>query len=61
VLHKHAKIETRTAGLYQQLVRRFTTGARTIQVRFILDTVIHSPYQEGHVTYDDCTLTQSFP
>ena len=61
VLHKHAKAEIKTAGPYQQLIRRFTTGARTTQVRFILDTAIHSPYQEGHVTYDDCTLTQSLP
>jgi hypothetical protein len=43
------------------LIARFKTGASTAQVRFILDTVIHSPYQEGHVTYDDCSLAQDKP
>jgi hypothetical protein len=60
VLHQHAKAEIKTAGPYQRLTSRFTTGASTAQVRF-LDRVIHSPYQEGHVTYDDCALTQDVP
>lgn len=61
VLHQHAKAEIKTAGPYQRLTSRFNTGASTAQVRFILDTVIHSPYQEGHVTYDDCALTKDVP
>jgi hypothetical protein len=51
-------VEIKQAGPYQQLTVRCTTGATTAQVRLILDTVLHSPYQEGHVTYDDCSLTQ---
>jgi hypothetical protein len=61
VIQKHAKIEVKKSGPYQQLIRRFTTGAATAQVRFILDTVIACPYQEGHVTYDDCSLAQEKP
>jgi hypothetical protein len=60
-VHHHAKLEIKKAGPYQQLTRRFTTGASTAQVRFILDTVLHCPYQEGHVTYDDCSLAQDKP
>jgi hypothetical protein len=58
VVQKHAKVEIKKAGPYQQLTTRFTTGAATAQVRFVLDTVIHCSYQEGHVTYDDCSLQQ---
>jgi hypothetical protein len=61
VVHTHPKIEIKKAGPYQQLTRRFTTSASTAQVRFILDTVIHGPYQEGHVAYDDCSLAQEKP
>jgi hypothetical protein len=61
VVQKHAKIEIKKAGPYQQLTTRFTTSAATAQVRFILDTVIRCPYQEGHVTYDDCSLAQESP
>jgi hypothetical protein len=58
VVQKHAKVEVKQAGPYQQLTARCTTGAATTRVRLILDTVICCPYQEGHVTYDDCSLTQ---
>jgi hypothetical protein len=58
IVHRHPKLEIKKPGPYQQLTRRFTTGASTAQVRFILDTVLHCPYQEGHVTYDDCSLAQ---
>lgn len=61
VIHTHAKVEVKKAGPYQQLISRFTTGASAAQVRFILDTVIHCPYQEGHVTYDDCSLAKEKP
>lgn len=56
IVHRHAKVEVKKAGPYQQLTRCFTTGPSTAQIRFILDTVIHCPYQEGHVTYYDCSL-----
>jgi hypothetical protein len=58
VIRTHPKVEIKKAGPYQQLTARFTTSPSTAQVRFILDTVIHCPYQEGHVTYDDCSLAQ---
>jgi hypothetical protein len=58
VICTHPKLEIKKAGPYQQLTARFTTSPSTAQVRFILDTVIHCPYQEGHVTYDDCSLAQ---
>lgn len=61
VLHRHTKVEIKTAGPYQQLVAPFKTQARTTTLRFVLDTVQHYPYQEGHVTYDDCSLSQSLP
>jgi hypothetical protein len=56
VVHKHDKVEVKTSGPYTRLSRRFTTGKSTAQVRFILDSVMHCPYQEGHVSYDDCSL-----
>lgn len=58
IVHRHTKVEVKASGPYQRLTRRFTTGTSTAQVRFILDTVIACPYQEGHVTYDDCLLMQ---
>ncbi|MFA6543113.1 MAG: malectin domain-containing carbohydrate-binding protein [Limisphaerales bacterium] len=61
VIHKHARAEVKKAGPYQQLVTRFTTDARTARVRVILDTIMHAPSQEGHVTYDDASLTQARP
>jgi len=56
VVRQHPKIELKTAVPYTQLKCDFRTTAATAQVRFILDTVIHCPYAEGHVTYDDCEL-----
>ena len=59
VVQKHPKIEVKKAGPYQQLTARFTTGAATAQVRFILDTIMACGYQEGHVAYDDCSLEKT--
>jgi hypothetical protein len=56
-LRPHPKVELKTAVPYTQLKCDFRTTAATAQVRFILDTVIHCPYAEGHVTYDDCALS----
>jgi len=54
----HPKVAVTTAGDYRELQVPFTTGPATTKVRFILDTVITSPYTEGHVTFDDCALLQ---
>lgn len=56
VLHRHEKVETTQAGPYTRLVRNFTAGPGSVQARFILETRMHCPYTEGHVTYDDCAL-----
>jgi len=41
---------------YQRLSLKFTTAKTTVRLRFMLDTVIAGPYDQGHVTYDDCSL-----
>ena len=51
---KHELAALRKAGSYTQLSSTITTGKSTAKVRFMLDTVLHCPYTEGHVTYDDC-------
>lgn len=56
VRQQHDKIEIKKAGPYTQLTRTITTTPGTTQIRFQLETVINCPYQEGHVTYDDCSL-----
>lgn len=55
-VRQHPKIEVKTAGPYKWLQHVFVTTGDTAAVRYILDTVIHCPYTEGHVTYDDCEL-----
>ena len=54
----HGKLEVTEACDYAELTRTFTTGEATVKLRFILDTVIGGPYDEGHVTYDDCSLAR---
>ena len=56
VLVKHPKVAITKAGDYTELVKTFTAHDQTARVRFILDTVIGSRYDQGHVTYDDCAL-----
>ena len=51
---KHDLAALRKAGPYTQLSSTITTGKSTTKVRFMLDTILHCPYNEGHVTYDDC-------
>jgi hypothetical protein len=51
---KHELAALRKAGPYTQLSSTITTGKSTAKVRFMLDTVLHCAYTEGHVTYDDC-------
>jgi len=56
VLLAHPKLEVKQAGPYVRKSLDFATGPDSRRVRFLLDTVIACPYNEGHVTYDDCTL-----
>ncbi|HPD28372.1 MAG TPA: malectin domain-containing carbohydrate-binding protein [Phycisphaerae bacterium] len=55
----HPKQAVRKAGDFQKVSFTFTTDKRTRTVRFILDTVIACPYDQGHVTYDDCELVRA--
>ena len=41
------------ACVYTELAKEFSTTDKAMRLRFILDTVIGGPYNEGHVTYDD--------
>jgi hypothetical protein len=52
----HAKLEVTEACDYAELAAELTTSPRTARLRFILDTTIGAPYNEGHVTYDDCAV-----
>jgi hypothetical protein len=56
VLLRHPKVELTKSTDYKELTTTFTTGEKTVTVRFILDAVISSKYDQGHVTYDDCVL-----
>jgi len=56
VVADHPPAELTAAAGYTELVREFTATEGTAKVRFILETVIGCPYNEGHVTYDDCEL-----
>ncbi|MGO8688760.1 MAG: malectin domain-containing carbohydrate-binding protein [Thermoguttaceae bacterium] len=58
VLIEHPKAAVTKAGGYQQLSQSLTTTANTAKLRFLLDTVIGCRYDQGHVTYDDCTLVR---
>jgi hypothetical protein len=53
-IRKHDLAALRKAGSYTQLSSTITTGKSTSKVRFMLDTILHCHYAEGHVTYDDC-------
>ncbi len=58
VLVAHPKVAQAKAGDFAELVRTFTTTEKTARVRFILDTAIGCKWDQGHVTYDDCSLAQ---
>jgi len=57
VAAEHRSEALRDAGAYRPLEARFTTGPSTASVRFVLDATIGSRYEEGHVTWDDASLT----
>jgi len=46
------------AGPYRQVAVRLRTRPETVKVRFLLETHIVAPYDEGHVTYDDAELVE---
>lgn len=58
VLLRHPKTAVTKAADFTELARTFTTGDQTAKVRFVLDTVLGCQWDEGHVTYDDCMLTE---
>jgi hypothetical protein len=59
VVRDQGRVEVTSAGPYRQLLKRFRTGANAERVRFMLDTVIACPYNEGHATYDACRLVRA--
>lgn len=58
VLVQHPRAEITKAGEFTELSTAFTTSAATAIVRFLLDTRIACRWDQGHVTYDDCTLAR---
>jgi hypothetical protein len=56
LLLDHEKLAVIEACAHTELVKAFTTTEKTMRLRFVLDTVIGGPYNEGHVTYDDCAV-----
>jgi len=56
LLLDHERLAVTKACAYTELAKEFTTSEKTLRLRFILDTVIGGPYNEGHVTYDDCSV-----
>jgi len=60
-VRKHEKVQIKAAGPYAQLRQTIVTAPNTVSIRFMLDTLIHCHYTEGHVTYDDCELQMEHP
>jgi hypothetical protein len=58
LLVDHGKLAVAKPCDYTELAKTFTTSEKTSRLRFILDTLIGGPYNEGHVTYDDCAVTR---
>lgn len=56
---RHPKVAVTRAGDYTELAKTFTTGERTVVVRYVLDTVLACKYDRGHVVYDDCSLERA--
>ncbi len=57
IVADHGKATVTKPGPFTRCATTFATGPNTTSVRFVLDTVIGCRYDEGHVTYDDCSLT----
>jgi hypothetical protein len=58
VLRQHPKVELKTAGRYTRHSTTVLTGEATAAVRFVLEGILHCRYEEGHITFDDCALSQ---
>jgi hypothetical protein len=58
VIVEHPPVEIREAGPYRELALEFMTGEETSGVRFILEVVIGCRYDEGHITWDNCSLVR---
>jgi len=58
ILVEHPTVAVTKAGGYKELSQTFTTTKNTAKVRFLLETVIACRYDQGHVTYDDCSLVR---
>jgi len=56
VIYEHAPVSLREAGPYRELVKEFKATDKTTCLRFILEVVIGGKYDEGHITWDDCSL-----
>jgi len=58
VIVEHPPVTIREAGPYRELAIEFTTSEKTTCVRFILEAVIGCKYDEGHITWDECSLVR---
>ena len=56
ILVEHPTVAVTKSGGYKELSQSFTTTKNTAKVRFLLETVIACRHDQGHVTYDDCSL-----
>jgi hypothetical protein len=58
VIVEHQPVSIREAGPYRELSLEFTTSEETSGVRFILEVIIGCRYDEGHITWDNCSLVR---
>ncbi|MBC7329260.1 hypothetical protein H5T88_02770 [bacterium] len=56
VIVEHPPVTIREAGPYRELALEFATSKETSSVRFILEVIIGCRYDEGHITWDNCSL-----
>ena len=61
VLRQYPKVGLKEAGSYTRLMTTLTTGPTTTALRFGLEGTLHCRYEEGHITFDDCSLSQEAP
>jgi hypothetical protein len=61
ILRQHPQAVVKAAGPYTRLATTVTTGPATTHLRLVLEGTLHCPYQEGHVTFDDCALEREQP
>lgn len=61
VLRQHPKTELKAAGPCTRLRQTVTTGPTTTGLRFTLEGTLHCRYEEGHITFDDCSVSQDVP